>query len=180
MSNAPSALSKTGTGGYCEDPELKRNVSANIAVDRRQGADSADSSTELSNKDYRGTATHGAAGRGESYVRVVMFCGKAGKTKNISSVCRKYLLLRLGWWAGDGRDVIGPGLVTRLMVAASGDQAPVPGHCPAQPCHIHRPEPATSIHHRITPQYSPTRTLDTSYFQILQMNKMRRPFGLTL
>ena len=155
-------ISKTGTGGYCEDPELKRNVSANIAVDRRQGADS---STELSNKDYRGTATHGAAGRGESYVRVVMFCGKAGKTKNISSVCRKYLLLRLGWWPGDGRDVIGPGLVTRLMVAASGDQAPVPGHCPAQPCHIHRPEPATSIHHRITPQYSPTRTL----------NKMRRP-----
>ena len=106
-------ISKTGTGGYCEDPELKRNVSANIAVDRRQGADSADSSTELSNKDYRGTATHGAAGRGESYVRVVMFCGKAGKTKNISSVCRKYLLLRLGWWPGDGRDVIGPGLVTR-------------------------------------------------------------------
>ena len=112
MSNAPSALSKTGTGGYCEDPELKRNVSANIAVDRRQGADSADSSTELSNKDYRDTRL-GRAGR-ESYVRVVMFCGKAGKTKNISSVCRKYLLLRLGWWPGDGRDVIGPGLVTRL------------------------------------------------------------------
>ena len=50
-------ISKTGGAGYCEDPELKRNVSANIAVDRRQGA--ADPSTELSNKDYPGTATHG-------------------------------------------------------------------------------------------------------------------------
>ena len=79
-------ISKTGAAGYCEDPELKRNVSANIAVDRRQGA--PDPSTELSNKDYPGTATHGR----ESYVRVVMFCGTAGKTKNISSVCRKYLL----------------------------------------------------------------------------------------
>ena len=61
-------ISKTGTGGYCEDPELKRNVSANIAVDRRQGADS---STELSNKDYRGTATHGAAGRGGRVMSVL-------------------------------------------------------------------------------------------------------------
>ena len=64
-------ISKTGTGGYCEDPELKRNVSANIAVDRRQGADSADSSTELSNKDYRGTATHGEAGRGGRVMSVL-------------------------------------------------------------------------------------------------------------
>ena len=55
-------ISKTGTGGYCEDPELKRNVSANIAVDRRQGADSADSSTELSNKDYRDTRRGRAGG----------------------------------------------------------------------------------------------------------------------
>ena len=56
-----SALSKTATAvsktWYCEDPELKRNVSANIAVDRRQGA--PDPSTELSNKDYPGTATRG-------------------------------------------------------------------------------------------------------------------------